>query len=291
MKALVIYKKSQYQIYVEERKNAHINGLLKSGSDAVRGMLAAHEAHNRCLDTVHKVLETEGISYRSRYRAGLDMVKDADIVFSVGGDGTLLWTQKFVGRNIPVFGVNSDSARSVGALCACTESDFRKTLQSYLKSHKNPHDAQPHEVGRLEVTINGNVISSRVLNDVLFSHRNPAAVTSYILRTTPEYESQKSSGIWVCTAVGSTGAMKSAGGKVMGFRTHMLQWRVREPYEPGATKYKYTSGMIEYGDTFSVMSKVRDGIIALDGSRDLHKVEMGDLVHFTNSPEPLTLIK
>lgn len=290
MKALVIYKKSQYQIYVEERKNAHINSLLKAGSDAVKGMLAAHEAHNRCLDTVHKTLEMEGIQYRSRYRAGLDMVKDADIVFSVGGDGTLLWTQKFVGAGIPVFGVNSDSQRSVGALCACTETDFRTTLKSYLNS-KSFQDPQNHQVERLEVSINGNVISSRVLNDVLFAHKNPAAVTSYILRTTPTYEAQKSSGIWVCTPIGSTGAMKSAGGQVMRFSASMLQWRVREPYEPGATKYNYTHGFIEPRQTFGLMSKVREGMIALDGARDRFPVEMGDMVNFSLSPEPLTLVK
>lgn len=289
MKALVIYKKSQYQIYVEEHKDPHIEALIRSGSLSVKGMLASHEQHNRTLDEVMKILDREGFNVRSRYRASMDMIKDAGIVFSVGGDGTLLWAQKFVGTNVPLFGINSDPPRSVGALCAAAGSNFKETLRGYM-TPKTSTDARNHSVERLEVSINGNVLSSRVLNDVLFCHKNPAAVTSYFVKH-PGIEAQKSSGIWISTAVGSTGAMKSAGGEVMRFSSELLQWRVREPYEPGATKYQYTKGFIERGNLLTLQSKMRSGIVALDGSRDSHAVEMGDLVYFGHSPEPLLLVK
>lgn len=290
MKALVIYKKSQYQIYVEERKNLHIENLIRNGDVTVKGMLASHEQHNRTLDDVLKILEKEGFSVRSRHRAGSDMIKDTDIVFSVGGDGTLLWTQKFVGANVPVFGINSDPPRSVGALCAAAGSNFRETLRGYLNP-KSSHDAQRHTVERLEVSVNGNIISSRILNDVLFCHRNPAAVSSYIVKHPGVGETHKSSGVWISTAIGSAGAMKSAGGEVMRLSSELLQWRVREPYEPGQTKFNHKHGFIERGNLLTLQSKMRDGMLHFDGSRDAHAIEMGDLVFFSHSSEPLTLVK
>lgn len=289
MKALVIYKKSQYQIYVEERKNAHIEGLISSGSESTKGMLASHEQHNRTLDEVVRTLEHEGFGVRTRYRAGMDMVKDADIVFTVGGDGTLLWTQKFIGAGIPLFGVNSDPPRSVGALCAAAGSNFKEILRGYMNP-KKLHDAARYPIQRMEVLINGNSISSRVLNDVLFCHKNPAAVSAYFVRH-PAIEPQKSSGVWVSTAAGSTGAIRSAGGEAMKFTSELFQWRVREPYEPGATKYQNKQGYIERGGMLTLQSKMRNGMIALDGSRDSYGVEMGDLVMFQHSHEPLTLVK
>lgn len=290
MKALVIYKKSQYQIYVEERKNAHIEGLIKDSNDVVKGMLASHEQHNRTLDEVVKTLEKEGISTRTRYRAAVGMTKDADIVFTVGGDGTMLWTQKYVGADLPVFGVNSDPPRSVGALCAATGANFKDALRGYLK----PTDRtglRKHVIERMSVFVNSKVVTGRVLNDVLFCHKHPAAVTNYVVKNLGEPESQKSSGVWVCTPIGSTGAMKSAGGSVIRWTSGLLQWRVREPYEPGATKYTHRAGFIEPSNALTLQSKMREGMLALDGSSDCYNVQMGDVISFCHSHEPLTMVK
>jgi NAD+ kinase len=288
MKALVVYKKSQYQIYVEERKNAHITELVTTGNEVTRGLLASHEQHNRSLDEVLKILAQEGLDVRTRYRATMDMVKDADIVFTVGGDGTLLWTQKFVGAGIPVFGINSDPTRSVGALLCANAASLRTKLRGLL-DHKSNVGLQKQVVTRLKVTINGTAISSRVLNDALFCHRNPAAISNYSLRESSP-EPQKSSGVWVATSAGSTGAIHSAGGQPMGLTTNLLQYLVREPFEP-EQKYKHKHGFIEPTGSLILQSKMRDAIVALDGSTQIHTVAMGDVVEFSHSPEPLTLVK
>jgi NAD+ kinase len=288
-KALVIYKKSLYQIYVQEKKNPHIAHLLAAGDVSVKEMLASHEENAKTVERVLGVLNKHGFSTRARYRGDASMVRDdTAIVFSVGGDGTFLWTQKYVGVGVPVFGVNSDPGRSVGFLCTAEKDNFEQRLTDYLQPEEQKTFGCPTPVllQRMKVEVNGTVIADRVLNDVLFCHKNPAAMSTYFLNG----ESQKSSGVWVATSAGSTGAMKSAGGTPMPWSYPSFQFRAREPYNPSG-KYEFSHGFVKAGDSLHLISKMREAIIAPDGARDLHHVKMGDKITISHSSEPLTWIK
>lgn len=287
-KALVVYKKSLYQIYVSERENPHIKMLLRNGDISVKEMLASHKANEKTLEHVLAVLEKSGFSVRARYRQDASMCKEDDVVFSVGGDGTFLWTQKYVGPGVPVFGVNSDPQRSVGHLCVADKDNFEERLRNYFlpENQKTFGCPTPVLVQRMKVEVNGTVIADRVLNDVLFCHKNPAAMSTYFLSG----ESQKSSGVWFSTSVGSTGAMKSAGGTPMPWSYPSFQFRVREPYNPSG-KYEFSHGFVKAGDSLHLISKMREAVLAPDGARDLHHVKMGDKITISHSSEPLTWIK
>ena len=76
----------------------------------------------------------------------------------------------------------------------------------------------------MRVELNGESLHDRVLNEALFCHASPAATSRYILRVAradgaePDVladEEQKSSGLWVGPAAGSTAAQRSAGGSVL----------------------------------------------------------------------------
>lgn len=283
MKALLIYKKSQYQIYVNERQNEHIKKLISDNNPIIKGMLLAHEEHERNLEVVHKILEKNFSSVRMRYRGAIDMVKTPeDIVITAGGDGTLLCAQKFIGPETPVLGVNTDTTRSVGALLATTVKD----LEKYLEDLPNK---TPVKINRLEVKVNDQVVRNRILNDVLFCHKNPAAMSVFEMIDRQLAASQlmvKSSGMWVSTAIGSTGAMSSAGGVKMHPFSPSYQMYIRELYSPlGLTVNQLFSSK----QHFAIVSKMREGMLAFDGSRDVENVKMGDVVSFSCSPEPLTL--
>jgi len=288
-KALLVYKKSLYQIYVEERDNTHIKYLILKNDPTVRDMIASHKANQEAIEHVHKVLEKSGFSVRTRYRGDAEMQRDADVVFSVGGDGTFLWTQKYLGSDIPIFGVNSDPGRSVGYLCTADKTNFAERLNNWLlpENVKTFGSPMARKVQRLKFSVNGTMISNRVLNDVLFCHKNPAAMSSYFLND----EAQKSSGVWFSTSVGSTGAIKSAGGLVMEWHDQTLQYKVREPYVVSGGKYKNSSGLIEKGKTMTLVSKMREAIVAPDGARNLCHIKMGDIIEISHSDEPLTWIK
>lgn len=282
--ALVIYKKSQYQIYVKERKNKHIESLIENSSEVTKGILASHQQHLKSIDETKKILAYYGIKAKFVSRASEIDSSNVDIVFSIGGDGTLLWTQKKIPKEIPLFGINSDPERSVGALCCSTVDGLKEKIKKYLE---NPEKYQS-SVTRMSVSVNGNLISNKVLNDVLFCHKNPAATTSNILILKDKTVNHKSSGVWVSTAIGSTGAMKSAGGVAYHRTNPFIQWKVREPI---TRDKEYLSGIIQPGETLSFISKMREGMIALDGSRECHTINMGDRVDFSASPESLILVK
>ena len=54
-----------------------------------------------------------------------------------------------------------------------------------------------------------------VLNDILICHHNPGAMSRYYLTVGRVREEQRSSGVWIATAAGSSGGLHSAGGKVL----------------------------------------------------------------------------
>ncbi|KAI3918063.1 hypothetical protein MKX01_041383 [Papaver californicum] len=138
-------------------------------------------------------------------------IRNVDMVITIGADGTILHASHFVDDTIPLLGVNSDptkddevekfnnsfdASRSTGYLCAATVSNFEQVLADILEGRQ-----EPHELARVGVRVNNQILSKCGLNDILTSHPCPASVSrfSFKIRT-------------FSTAAGSTAAMLSAGG-------------------------------------------------------------------------------
>ena len=146
------------------------------------------------------------------------------------------------------------------------------------------------EGGRGFEVIDGEIVHKRVLNDALFCHKSPAATTRYIIRHGDVEESQKSSGLWIGPAAGSTAAQRSAGGQVLPPGSRKIQYVVREPYHPPEGSYRLRRGLLVNGEDLRIYSQVREGRMYLDGPRILHDIGMGTEVRFSRSDEPLTLL-
>ena len=109
----------------------------------------------------------------------------------------------------------------------------------------------------MQIALEGEVISTRVLNDVLFCHECPAATTRYLIRHGAIEEEHKSSGVWVGPAAGSTAAQRSAGGRVLPPTSTQMQYVVREPYVSNGTRYQLTHGLLEPDEQLLITSKIR----------------------------------
>src|SRR5205814_3511997 len=99
--------------------------------------------------------------------------------------------------------------------CAARKGTIHTTLHAALAGK-----LRRVSLARMRVDLNGVCIHRRVLNEALFCHASPAATSRYILRVTSpdgtsEEEEQKSSGMWIGPAAGSTAAQRSAGGRVL----------------------------------------------------------------------------
>jgi NAD+ kinase len=150
------------------------------------------------------------------------------------------------------------------------------------------------ELTRMRVELNGRVLSSRVLNDALVCHASPAATSRYILRIERpgrvDEEDQRSSGLWIGPAAGSTAAQKSAGGRVLPLSSKRLQYVVREPYTPVGVPFRFPVGTVREDQRLVILSKMRDAKIFLDGPHIVFDVTVGDVLTLRRSDEPLVVL-
>jgi NAD+ kinase len=284
-RVLVIYKKSAYQIYVRERRHARVAALLRARDPAVAGLVRAHQAHDKTLAEARRVLRALGARATFRYRSSHTSSDAFDLVVTLGGDGTLLWASQSIGAGCPVVAINSAPQDSVGYFCAATRDQLSDVLRDALAG-----SLEDTELTRLRVELDGELCSSRVLNDALFSHSSPAATTRYALRLRGREELHKSSGVWVATAAGSTAAIRSAGGRVQPIGSTRLQFVVREPYLAAQRSYRLLRGLVGPREQLEIQSHMRAGKLYLDGPHITRAVEIGSRLSFRRSHEPLTLL-
>ncbi len=283
-RVLVISKRSAYDLYVRQQKTARVIALLDRNDATVARLVRADAHHAQTLEELRAAIEHLGwrATFRERDRVG--DVGGFDLIITVGGDGTLIWVSRSVG-DTPMLGVNSAPQDSVGFLCGTRMGEVRQHLEAI-------EDGRVARVraARMQVSVDGEVVHRRVLNDALFTHPVPAMTSKYILEFDGVREEQKSSGLWVSTAAGSTAAIRSAGGKPMPFRSRMLQFVVREPYLPPGVEYKHVRGLIHPDERLHIRNKMREARLYADGSRNAVSVELGQLVEFSLSDEPLVLL-
>ena len=281
---LVVYKKSYYELYGYEKRNRDLETLPPQQRPMIQAMRLSHEENQRTLTAVCHALDALNVSYDRLYRGDLKPITDYDLILSVGGDGTLLEVARYVG-DLPVLGVNSDPSRSTAFLCAADRSSIASCLDALLAGN------MPHvSLARMQITLNHTLLPFYALNDILIAHSNPAAMASYILCVDGISETQRSSGIWIATAAGSTAAIRSAGGHVMPLRSQKRQYRVREAYTSNDRPYQLLHGMLPPGVSFELTSRMRRGRLFLDGPHLRYHLGLGDTVSVTLAPTPLQLV-
>ncbi len=282
---VVVAKQSLYERFIKEQREPKAMALFQRRDLSVSNWRAAHTLHQRTVKRVQAVLRGLGarITVINSPAVVFD-ASDASLVVTVGGDGTLLAASHHVGPT-PIMGVNSAPEHSVGFFCAAHTDNLEQTLSAALEG------SLPQVVlSRMQVSVNNLICSRRVLNEALFCHAIPAATSRYILSFRGESEEHRSSGVWVGTAAGSTAATRSAGGRVLPFGSHKLQVVVREPYcRPG---FRISLGriIVEPPATVTMLSKMEDARLYLDGPFRQIPVALGDRVTCGVSGEPLCVL-
>ena len=107
------------------------------------------------------------------------------------------------------------------------------------------------------------------------AHDCPAATTRYLIERGAVSEEQRSSGLWIATAAGSTAGIKSAGGKVLPLDSQRLQYLVRELYREPSRTYALTRGFLAPNEELIVASKMQKAHIYVDGARTAYGFPFG----------------
>jgi NAD+ kinase len=288
-RALLVVKRTSFSLLKSGKKRgaeARMRRLIDDDHESTASMKLAHEEHTASVHIVRRELKRRGIEVRER-TIGLErVVRNYDLVITVGGDGTLLDASHFVRGKTPVLGVNSAPTFSVGFLTGCRAPTFTQTLDALIEDR-----LEPMPVHRLQVSIDRKRLPEPVLNDVLFCADNPAVTTRYTLATPVGEESHRSSGIWISTAAGSTAALRSAGGEALSLESDRFAFVVREAYAPPGSEVRIKGGVLERNQSLTVECLIAQASIYIDGSYRRYSVHFGQRVAFRLHQEPLRLVR
>jgi NAD+ kinase len=285
LRVVVVAKRSAMARFIADGSDPRVARLLKKGDPTVSNWAAAHREHMRTLEHVERVLSRSQVSFSLHHGAHTRFsCRNAMLVVTVGGDGTLLGASHHV-AGPPVLGVNSAPRHSIGFFCSAHHDNFERMLGRALQG-----TLPKVKLTRMAVTHNGRTISKRILNEALYSHASPAATSRYILEVGRVHEEQRSSGFWIGTAAGSTGALRSAGGRVLPVGSEKLQLVVREPYAVRGVPYRLQRVLVPPSARVRVRSKMHDAAMFLDGPYKRISLRLGDVVEFQASDEPLVLL-
>jgi len=258
-RVLVVYKKDAYQQYLQEQQDPHLTRLLRRGHPDVLDMAQAHQVHEEAIEAVTLALRQLPVDMELAYRAELKVTKRYDLVVSVGGDGTFLQAARSVQAG-PLLGVNSDPSRSEAVFCAATRRTFPRLVREALAGR-----LRSLSLCRLRLAVNGKAVPHRALNDLLLAHDDPATMSRYRLRIGQRQEAQKTSGLWVSTAPGSSSAVWAAGGRRLPWAAKAFQYRPRELYRGRLSRNRLSGGLLAAARRVRVTWLMRRGVIFIDG--------------------------
>jgi NAD+ kinase len=281
-KVLLIYKVPAYetQFLAKSKRRITPNDCF----DVIHRLKNAYDCHYATLKIVESELLSRGIKYRKIRRQARMNFSGYDLIMTVGGDGTLLDAARQA-RSEVLLGVNSDPTRSVGNFCSADATTFPLMLDK-ISSGK----AKIQSLNRLRISLRKAGIATDALNDILICHRHPAVMSHYVLCLGKQVEEQRSSGIWLSTAAGSTGAIHSAGGKVLPLTSHRLQYRPRELYDSFGRHYRLTGGSFPLAAMMRISSLMTDGICCIDGANLVLPFPFGEEMIISQSPNHLHLL-
>jgi len=272
----VVAKKSTYQLRVREGEDPHLRRLLAAGAPRAAEIRASHRAHQETLDALGAWLDARGVSWECRFREELggaeDVPEGTRLVVAVGGDGTVLHASHCVGEAPPILGVNSDPIRSVGWLCGALPTDMTRVLEAVFDGNM-----RPTALSRLRAWIDDQELPAPALNDLLVASPTPASTSNYRLSVPQGTEVQRSSGVWVATAAGSTGALRAAGGHSQPLRSRRFQFRVREPARrPNAAPLRLVGDFVRPDEELELEWMGWEARVWIDGSNLAPPLRMGE---------------
>lgn len=269
-KAVVVYKQTLH--------TGTLTGV-RAGHACER--LPAVPAYRQIIETVSNCLGAVGAKVQLVERDALPRRIKADLIVSVGGDGTFLAAAHAAG-DIPILGVNFRPHTSVGFFCAATPHTFHRIAGRIASGA-----LEPAVLPLLELHIDKKRIKTRALNDVLFSSPSPAEMSRYTIHLDGTQEAQRSSGVWIAAGPGSTAAMHSAGGKKRPITEAQMQYLVRESCPMPGVHYRLTHGLVPEGKSISITSDMSNAVVYLDGPDLAYPVKRGARIRVNCIPSTL----
>ncbi len=279
-RALIIRKPTN----LEQHQQLQAQSLVVSTDPEYLQMATrSHEEHYACLAKLKQSLLDHQIEILEAGRGQHWPKGDFDVVIALGGDGTLITASYGLRPGMPLIGIRSSSA-SVGFLCAGDQSNVDDVIQRFVDGRLIYVERQRLSAQIDRAAGGTESIQTPALNDFLFAAASPAATTRYRIGFQDRIESHRSSGIWIATATGSTAAIGAAGGVPMDAGDQHLQFLVRELYHRKEEGLVITHGFADpVQDDFWIENHCPAAMLALDGEKQVLRINFGDVIRFTHA--------
>lgn len=210
-----------------------------------------------------------------------DIPECSDMIFTFGGDGTVLRTVQIVKeRETPILAVN------VGGLGFLTEvllDDFKEALKAVLNGD---HQIENRLV--LEGRINNNDNQMYALNEItLEKGRSPRVIEVKIDINDKYFNDYIADGLIISTPTGSTGYSLSSGGPIV---VPTSQCVILNPICPHSLTNRPVIIPDESNIKAQIFTDFHEIIISAD-SQDIRQVESDTIIHIKKAPFSAKLIK
>lgn len=211
---------------------------------------------------------------------GVDFVQDDKIsqidasnywrIMTCGGDGTFLAAaQQF--NDLLLIGLNSDSSLdhkkgSIGALTSINAWNLEERFPKIFEENCNVTEWK-----RLYVKVDDKMLPNLAVNDIFFGNLSSYGTCDFRLIHQNRHEDFNSSGLIVCTGMGSNAWFRNSGGTPFNNDLNAFGYIVREPNQKRHPDF--TQGIIKEGQTLLVEPD-RDGYVISFDSKN-HKISVG----------------
>lgn len=260
-RALLVVKESYFEQVSRTGDTAQLADIM-ARKPGVESVFESHQQHISTLKHVQDILEARGIAVvvERNFTNLQEVLKDIDLIVTIGGDGTFLRISHEVLRQVPILGVNSAPVTSFGHFCLTNARGFGATLDQLLRG-----TIPATRLLRLRLTLDGVPLPQLVLNEVLIAHQHPAGTSRYLVSLGQKRAMHKGSGLLVAAPSGTTGFLRSEGGPILPIDDRRFAFQKRAPFLRLFEKPGLLSGIASEGEKLTVISQMQGGKLYIDG--------------------------
>ena len=200
-----------------------------------------------------------------------------DVIITVGGDGTILWT--LMHNQAPILGVNDGQ---LGFLTETPPDRVRRDLERLERG-----DYFIENRGKVAVSLNGEFLGTCTNECVVKTPRPSKILTFDVYAGDHRIESVRADGLIVATPTGSTSYAMSAGGPLVDPDLEALIVVPLAPFRVALRPIVLPGG---HTLTIRLAEKEKEAIMALDGQVE-HPMLAGDEVTLTQADERARFVR
>lgn len=201
----------------------------------------------------------------------------AELIISIGGDGTVLRNISKMENPLPVLGINMGT---LGFLVDVQPSEALSAVEDVLKGFSYT------ERSRLGVMFNGEQLPPAT-NEVVFITARPAKILTFRVSLDESLvEELRADGIVIATPTGSTAYAMSAGGPIVDPRVDASLIVPLAPFKLSARPW-----VVPASSTIKVemMIPEKEAVIVIDGQHT-HGIKANDVVTLTRAKNPARFV-